>query len=172
MVNVEGGRVCAAVDIGSNSIKLRVGRCAARGVQVLLDTTEVVRLGSCLRDGAIPEETMRNAARVVAEMVDRARRKNVLGIVASILVFLGIVFLGVLVVPYLGDGFRCALMYLVSLAFLVLGFALSLRRRSPLSLAVLGTGAGALFISVLMTRVHFGPDGKAFSKTQNPCLEE
>ena len=61
--------------------------------------------------------------------------KNVLGIVASILVFLGIVFLGVLVVPYLGDGFRCALMYLVSLAFLVLGFALSLRRRSPLSLA-------------------------------------
>lgn len=82
--------------------------------------------------------------------------KNVLGIVASILVFLGIVFLGVLVVPYLGDGFRCALMYLVSLAFLVLGFALSLRRRSPLSLAVLGTGAGALFISVLMTRVHFG----------------
>lgn len=82
--------------------------------------------------------------------------KNVLGIVASILVFLGIVFLGVLVVPYLGDGFRCALMYLVSLAFLVLGFVLSLRRRSPLSLAVLGTGAGALFISVLMTRMHFG----------------
>ena len=69
-----GGRVCAAVDIGSNSIKLRVGRCAARRVQVLLDTTEVVRLGSCLRDGAIPEETMHNAARVVAEMVGRARR--------------------------------------------------------------------------------------------------
>lgn len=74
MVNVGRGRVCAAVDIGSNSIKLRVGRCAARGVQVLLDTTEVVRLGNCLRDGAIPEETMRNAARVVAEMVGRARR--------------------------------------------------------------------------------------------------
>ena len=74
MGSTGGGRVCAAVDIGSNSIKLRVGCCAAGGVQVLLDTTEVVRLGGCLRDGAIPEETMQNAARVVAEMVGRARR--------------------------------------------------------------------------------------------------
>lgn len=74
MGSAGGGRVCAAVDIGSNSIKLRVGRCAAGGVQVLLDTTEVVRLGGCLRDGAIPEETMCNAVRVVSEMVGRARR--------------------------------------------------------------------------------------------------
>ena len=77
MGSAGGGRVCAAVDIGSNSIKLRVGRCAAGGVQVLLDTTEVVRLGGCLRDGAIPEETMCNAVRVVSEMVGRARRMGV-----------------------------------------------------------------------------------------------
>lgn len=65
-------------------------------------------------------------------------------------------FLGALVVPYLDDGLRCASMYLISFVFLAAGLALSLRRRSQFSLAVLGTGAGALFISVLMTHLHFG----------------
>lgn len=82
--------------------------------------------------------------------------RNVLGIVASVLVFFGVVFLGALVVPYLDDGLRCVSMYLISFAFLAAGLALSLRRRSQFSLAVLGTGAGALFISVLMTHLHFG----------------
>ncbi|MDD7369260.1 MAG: DUF2339 domain-containing protein [Berryella intestinalis] len=82
--------------------------------------------------------------------------RNVLGIVASVLVFFGVVFLGALVVPYLDDGLRCVFMYLISFAFLAAGLALSLRRRSQFSLAVLGTGAGALFISVLMTHLHFG----------------
>ena len=66
----------AAIDIGSNSIKLRVGRWEDGQVSVLLDTTEVVRLGRGFKgeDGPrILDETMENAVRVVTEMTARAR---------------------------------------------------------------------------------------------------
>ena len=67
------GCVEAAIDIGSNSIKLRVGRCWRGDVDVLLDTTEVVRLGRGLADGCIPEAAIRDGVRAVSEMVLRAR---------------------------------------------------------------------------------------------------
>ena len=66
-----GGR--SVVDIGSNSIKLRVARCPAGRIEVLLDTTEVVRLGRRTADGRLRREAIRNGARVVEEMVRRSR---------------------------------------------------------------------------------------------------
>ena len=66
----------AAIDIGSNSIKLRVGRWENGQASVLLDTTEVVKLSRGFRGETAPrilDETMENAVRVVTEMVSRAR---------------------------------------------------------------------------------------------------
>ncbi|MCR5347831.1 MAG: Ppx/GppA family phosphatase [Fretibacterium sp.] len=74
-----GGNIMAAVDIGSNSIKLRVGRWENGQVDVLLDTTEVVRLGRGFKgesDPRILDETMEDAVRVVTEMTARAREMN------------------------------------------------------------------------------------------------
>lgn len=65
--------VIAAIDIGSNSIKLRVGKLCRSGVEVLLDTTEVVKLGQGLINGMLRDETMQNASRVVTGMVEHAR---------------------------------------------------------------------------------------------------
>ena len=68
--------VKAAIDIGSNSIKLRVGRLEEGQVSVLLDTTEVVKLGRGFNEARCPrilDETMENAVRAVTEMVARAR---------------------------------------------------------------------------------------------------
>ena len=65
--------VKAAIDIGSNSIKMRVGRCVGGRIEVLADTTEVVRLGRGFVDGGIAGRTMENALRVVTGMVSRAR---------------------------------------------------------------------------------------------------
>ncbi|MCR4818919.1 MAG: Ppx/GppA family phosphatase [Fretibacterium sp.] len=65
----------AAIDIGSNSIKLRVGLWENGQAFVLLDTTEVVRLGRGFKGengSRIPGETMENAVRVVTEMTARA----------------------------------------------------------------------------------------------------
>ena len=63
----------AVVDIGSNSIKLRVAHRRQDRIEVLLDTTEVVRLGRRTPDGRIQEETFANGVRVVEEMVRRSR---------------------------------------------------------------------------------------------------
>ena len=46
----------AVVDIGSNSIKLRLARCRQGRIKVLLDTTEVVRLGRRTPDGRLQAE--------------------------------------------------------------------------------------------------------------------
>ena len=68
-----GAGVRSVVDIGSNSIKLRVACCPAGRIEVLLDTTEVVRLGRRTADGRLRREAIRNGARVVEEMVRRSR---------------------------------------------------------------------------------------------------
>ena len=65
--------VKAAIDIGSNSIKMRVGRCSGGRLEVLHDATEVVRLGRGFVDGGIAERTMERAVRVVTDMVAKAR---------------------------------------------------------------------------------------------------
>ena len=68
-----GAEVRSVIDIGSNSIKLRIARCLAGRIEVLLDTTEVVRLGRRTADGRLRREAIRNGARVVEEMVRRSR---------------------------------------------------------------------------------------------------
>lgn len=68
-----GAGVRSVVDIGSNSIKLRVACCPAGRIEVMLDTTEVVRLGRRTADGRLRREAIRNGARVVEEMVRRSR---------------------------------------------------------------------------------------------------
>lgn len=65
--------VKAVVDIGSNSIKLRLARCRQGRIEVLLDTTEVVRLGRRTPDGRLQAEAFANGVRVVEEMVRRSR---------------------------------------------------------------------------------------------------
>ena len=62
-----GAGVRSVVDIGSNSIKLRVARYPAGRIEVLLDTTEVVRLGRRTADGRLRREAIRNGVRVVEE---------------------------------------------------------------------------------------------------------
>ena len=74
MTQCKNGLAMAAIDIDSNSIKLRVARRDDGGkVSVLWDTTEICHLGRGFVDGCIPEETLSNAARVVTSMVGCAK---------------------------------------------------------------------------------------------------
>lgn len=81
--------------------------------------------------------------------------RNVIGLAAVLLVFLGLVFLGILVIPTLGNEVRCALMWLLSLVLASAGLAVARRHVSAFSISLLGAGMGAIFISVLMTHVYF-----------------
>ncbi|MBQ8693069.1 MAG: hypothetical protein IJ520_08000 [Synergistaceae bacterium] len=67
-------KIKAAVDIGSNSIKMRAGRINNGRIEVLRDMTEVVRLGKCfVNNNFIPDEIMNNAVRVICGMIGQAR---------------------------------------------------------------------------------------------------
>ena len=76
----------AVIDIGSNSIKLRVVRKEANRLRTVLDTTEVVRLGKGLKNGIIDEETMRYGVRVVRNLarlaVEKGARPRLVGTMA------------------------------------------------------------------------------------------
>ena len=81
--------------------------------------------------------------------------RNVLGIAASLLIFLGLIFLGVLVYDHLTDAVKIALMFGISTILTGLGVFLSLRSKNAFTTILTGCGSGALFISILLTHVYF-----------------
>lgn len=81
---------------------------------------------------------------------------RVLGILAALMVFAGLVFLAILVLPAITDQMRCAAMFVISAALTAGGIAFCEKRRTPFSLALLGCGLGSVFASLLITYVYFG----------------
>ncbi|MDR1088349.1 MAG: DUF2339 domain-containing protein [Coriobacteriales bacterium] len=82
--------------------------------------------------------------------------RTIAGIIAAVLVFLGLVFLGLLVVPTLTDDLKVSAMFSISLLLWLAGFLLIRRIKNGFTLALLGTGLGAVFISILVTHLFFG----------------
>ena len=66
----------AVIDIGSNSVKLRIARKEGDRLRTVLDTTEVVRLGKGLENGLIGKETMRHGIEVVRNFARLAESKG------------------------------------------------------------------------------------------------
>ena len=67
----------AVIDIGSNSIKMRIANVVKGRVNVLRDETEVVRLGRRMTDaGVLSYESIKNSCEAVAKMVTRARKSG------------------------------------------------------------------------------------------------
>ncbi|MBR5950187.1 MAG: DUF2339 domain-containing protein, partial [Actinomycetaceae bacterium] len=81
--------------------------------------------------------------------------KNILPFIAAGLVFIGLIFLAILVVPKTTDFQRFIGMFALSGTIFAVGFVLARRKKNVFSVALLGTGIGALFISILMTRIYF-----------------
>lgn len=81
---------------------------------------------------------------------------RLMGIVAAVLVFIGLILFGTIIYEKLGATARVALLFLVSAALLGAGIRLHRRRRSWFSLSLTGCGFGALYLSLFMTRVVFG----------------
>lgn len=81
---------------------------------------------------------------------------RVLGILAALLVFAGLVFLAILMVPMLSDEVRCAAMFVISGALATAGAFVTERKKTPFSLALLGCGLGSVFVSLIVAYVYFG----------------
>jgi hypothetical protein len=81
--------------------------------------------------------------------------RNVLPVLAAGLGLVGLVFLGILVVPLLPQAVQIALMYLISVAVGYLGMRLGQRRASVLAHALTGTGVGGVFVATFVTHLVF-----------------
>ncbi|MCL2332443.1 MAG: DUF2339 domain-containing protein [Actinomycetia bacterium] len=81
--------------------------------------------------------------------------RNVLGIAASVLIFIGLIFLGSLIYRHITDGMKIAALFAISAAVTGLGVFLSRRKRNTFTVILTGTGCGAFYISVLLTNLYF-----------------
>lgn len=82
--------------------------------------------------------------------------RNVLGVAASILFFIGLIVFAVWVYNDIPDTVKVILMFLLSAAVTATGIGLTARRRNNFTLILTGCGSGLLFISILLTHVYFG----------------
>lgn len=80
---------------------------------------------------------------------------KVMGIVAAVLVFVGLLLFGSLMYERLGDPARIASLYLIS--FLILGAGLFFERKhqSWFTTSLIGCGFGAVYISLFVTCLYF-----------------
>ena len=81
--------------------------------------------------------------------------RNVLGIAASVLIFIGLIFLGVMIYDYLTDGIKILLMFSISGLITAVGIFLCIKKRNTFTSILTGCGCGSVFISVLLTHIYF-----------------
>lgn len=81
---------------------------------------------------------------------------KVMGIVAAILVFIGLLLFGSVLYERLGDTARITLLFLISFAILGAGLFLERRRASRFTTALIGCGFGSIYISLFLTALYFG----------------
>ena len=82
--------------------------------------------------------------------------KSLMGIFASVLIFISLILFSTLVLQQLGDMAKLVMIYAVSLGFVVVGlYKLQKDKGNHFYLAVTGCGAGAVYISLFLTNVYF-----------------
>ena len=82
--------------------------------------------------------------------------KNLMGIFASILIFISLVIFATLILPHLTDTLKMLAMYIASAAVLSAGLLLYRKNKDNLFyIAIIGCGAGSLYLSLLLSNLHF-----------------
>ena len=81
--------------------------------------------------------------------------KNVVGVVAAILMFIGIFAFGTLVFANLTDAIKVVGMFVLSGGALAAGLVLNKKNPTVFSTIVTGCGLGMLYISVFLTHLHY-----------------
>jgi len=91
--------------------------------------------------------------------------RNVLGIVASILVFIGLIFLGTLLYEHITETIKIIAMFVISALVTGLGITLMTKKRNNFTEILVGCGCGCFFLSILLTHIYFNriTDITAFS---------
>ena len=81
---------------------------------------------------------------------------KVMGIVAAILVFVGLFLFGSMLYERLGDNARVVILFVVSFLILGTGLFLERKRKSWFTTSLVGCGFGAVYITLFLTALYFG----------------
>lgn len=82
--------------------------------------------------------------------------KSLMGIFASVLIFISLIFFGTLLIPLINDVVKQVLMYLVSFAFAGFGlYRLQQNSSNKLNISLVSCGMGAIYISLFMSNLYF-----------------
>lgn len=82
--------------------------------------------------------------------------KSMMGIFASVLIFISFILFATLVIPYLTDTIKMVMMYVVSFAFAIAGnLLLKKDGKNKWYLSIAGCGVGAVYLSLLVSRIYF-----------------
>ncbi|MCR5419851.1 MAG: DUF2339 domain-containing protein [Lachnospiraceae bacterium] len=82
--------------------------------------------------------------------------KNVFVVVASVLIFVGMVVFAAAVMPYLSREVKFAAMVLGSMLLSIAGYMLSRRKSTVFNVALLACGLGAVYITLFTGKIYFG----------------
>lgn len=82
--------------------------------------------------------------------------KNLMGIFASVLIFISLIIFATLILPHLTDALKMLAMYIASFAVLSAGLLLYRKNKSNLFyIAIIGCGVGSLYLSLLLSNLYF-----------------
>ena len=88
--------------------------------------------------------------------VEKTIGKTVMGICASVLIFISFILFAALVVPFLNDTIKMILMYGVSAVITLVGGLLLMRdKENKAFIALTGCGIGAIYISTFLSAFYF-----------------
>lgn len=81
--------------------------------------------------------------------------KSVIGVIAAVLMFIGLFAFGTLIFPLLTPPMKVAGMFIFSLITLLIGFLLNQKSQTVFSTIVTGCGLGMMYISIFITHLHY-----------------
>ncbi|MBQ6697248.1 MAG: DUF2339 domain-containing protein [Lachnospiraceae bacterium] len=92
----------------------------------------------------------------VKKDLEKTIGRSLMGIFASVLIFISLILFATLLLPYFNDTAKMITTYVVSFAFLGIGlWRLHKDRENKFYLALTGCGVGALYISLLLSNMYF-----------------
>lgn len=89
------------------------------------------------------------------ESLENVFGKNIIGIIAAVLIFIGIIAFGALVFKAITDAVKVMLIFIASFAMSGIGIYLVKRDSNAFTNSILGCGFGAIFVSVFVTHLYF-----------------
>ena len=112
--------------------------------------------GPGFQNAGQPQQPFQNYAAGKKNSTESWIGKHLMGVLASVLVFIALILFASLIIPYLNDTVKIGMMFTVSIA--LTSFAFYEHKKRPdntFFTALLACGLGCSYLSILVTRIYF-----------------